>query len=229
MTAFGGFPQETADFLRGISDNNEKPWFEAHRPLFEAGYVNAARSFIEAIGPELRKISPTVDFAPKVGGSMMRVNRDIRFSKDKRPYKDHLDLWFWHGEGKGWSAPGFFLRITPSLIWLGTGMHAIQGDMLKRFRDAVVNDKSGKAMLAAIEKVNNSGPYVVGGKSRKMVPRGYDKTHPRAEYLLYEALYAHYEAPADVAYDPSFGDAAIEHFRNTWPIAKWLLDEVGGK
>lgn len=228
MAKFGGFPQETADFLKGISAHNEKAWFEANRPLYEAGYVAAGKAFVEAMGPELRKISKSVGFEPKIGASMMRVNRDIRFSKDKRPYKDHLDLWFWHGDGKGWSAPGFFLRLTPTMLWLGTGMHAIDGDLLARFRNAVVNEKSGKSLIAAIEKVRSAGPYVVGGKTRKQVPRGYDKDGPRAEYLLYEALYAHYEAPDDVAYDKDFGAHAIEHFRHTWPIAKWLLDEVVG-
>lgn len=226
MSTVGGFPPATAEFLRGISDNNEKPWFEANRALYEAGYLAAGSAFVAAMGPQLQKLSPTVGFAPKVGGSMMRINRDIRFSKDKRPYKDHLDLWFWHGEGKGWAAPGFFLRLTPSMLWLGTGMHAIQGDMLTRFRDAVVAEASGSALVAAVEQVRAAGPYVVGGKTRKLVPRGYDKAHPRAEYLLFEALYAHYEAPADIAYDSGFTDAAIEHFRNTLPIARWLLDHV---
>lgn len=226
MASFAGFPRQTADFLVGISDHNEKGWFEANRALYEAGYVEAGRAFIEAVGPELRKISPGVGFEPKIGRSMMRINRDIRFSKDKRPYKDHLDLWFWHGENRGWTAPGFFLRLTPSMLWLGTGMHAIQGEMLTRFRDAVVAEGAGEALVEAVEQVRASGPYVVGGKTRRQVPRGYHKDHPRAEYLLYEALYAHYEAPAEIAYDAGFGPAAVEHFRRCWPIARWLLDEV---
>ena len=219
----------TGEFLAGVSGNNEKSWFEANRPLYEQGYVAAGRAFVEAIGPELRKISPGVGFEPKIGASMMRVNRDIRFTKDKRPYKDHLDLWFWHGENKGWAAPGFFLRLTPSMLWLGTGMHAIQGDQLTRFRHAIADDTSGAALVDAIETVRAAGPYVVGGKTRRQVPRGFDKDHERAEYFLYEALYAHYEAPAEVAYDPGFGAHAIEHFRSTWPIARWLLEHVATK
>lgn len=226
MSEFGGFPTATRTFLEGIAATNTKAWFEEHRELYQEGYAEAGRAFVEAIGPDLRKISPEVRFEPRINGSISRINRDIRFSKDKRPYKDHLDLWFWHGENKGWDFPGFFVRLTPKVIWLGAGMHALHGDMLTRFRDAVVDERSGKSLLAAIGKVEAAGPYVVGGKTRKQVPRGYDKGGSRADYLLYEALYAHNESPATAAYASDFGKVALVHFKNTWPIAKWLLDEV---
>lgn len=92
MAGFPGFPPETAAFLRGIAGNNTKEWFTANRALYDVGYVDAGRAFVEAVGPELGNISPTVQFEPKIGASLMRVNRDIRFSRDKRPYKVHLDL-----------------------------------------------------------------------------------------------------------------------------------------
>lgn len=221
-----GFPPDTEAFLRGIADHNDKVWFEANRPLYESGYVAAGARFVETVGPELARFAPGLGFAPKVGGSIQRLNRDLRFSRDRRPYKAHLDLWFWLGEGRGWSAPGFFLRLTPSLLWLGTGMHAIQGDMLTRFREAVVDEAAGAALVGAVETVRRAGPYVIGGRTRRQPPHGYDRSHPRAEYLLYEALYAHFEAPADIAYEPGFTEAAIGHFRNAWPIAHWLLEHV---
>src|SRR3954447_12759897 len=90
VMTFNGFPKETFAFLEGIAAHNEKAWFEDHRDLYEAGYVAPARAFVETLGPKLKKVSPTVQFEPKVNGSLSRINRDIRFSKDKRPYKDHL-------------------------------------------------------------------------------------------------------------------------------------------
>ena len=81
------------------------------------------------MGPKLRTISPAVRFEPKVNGSMSRVNRDIRFSKDKRPYKDHLDIWFWHGDRKGWNCPGFWFRLTPKEVHLGVGMHYFEKEL----------------------------------------------------------------------------------------------------
>jgi uncharacterized protein (TIGR02453 family) len=101
MSMFGGFPKGTAKFLRGLSKNNEKAWFEAHRGDYQTGYVEPALAFVEAIGPRLQKISPSISFEPKINGSLFRINRDVRFAKDKRPYKDHIDLWFWHGDKRG--------------------------------------------------------------------------------------------------------------------------------
>lgn len=224
---FSHFPPETETFLRGIAANNDKGWFEAHRGLYEAGYVEAGRAFVEAIGPRLEQISPQVRYEARTNGSMMRINRDVRFSKDKRPYKDHLDLWFWHGDRKGWDMPGFYLRITPDLAMLGSGMHALQGPMLDRFRDAVADAARGERLRAVIGAVSAAG-YEVGGATRKTVPRGFDRDHPRATLLLHEGLYAGLELPAAEALEPGFADRAVAHFRATWPIGQWLLDEVAG-
>jgi uncharacterized protein (TIGR02453 family) len=226
MGSFAGFPPETVAFLRGIAEHNDKAWFTANRPLYDKGYVEAGRAFVEAIGPELRKISPEVQFEPKIGASLMRVNRDTRFSKDKRPYKDHLDLFFWHGQQKGWTHPGFFLRITADAAWIGAGMHHFEGDVLTLYRDAVVDDRSGEALVAAIAKVEAAGDYAIGSMPRKTVPRGYDKDSPRAKYLLWEGLPAMGQMSTAEVLAPDFGDKALGHFRATWPIGKWLLDEV---
>ena len=96
------------------------------------------------MGPRLKELSTGVKYEPKINGSIGRINRDVRFSRDKRPYKDHLDIWFWHGEKKGWDRPGFYLRVTPKTIYLGSGMHMLEGEMLERFRKAVVADGPGK-------------------------------------------------------------------------------------
>src|SRR5688572_25605622 len=83
MVDFDGFPEATRQFLAGIAENNSKDWFDANRALYEEGYVGAGRAFVEAVGPNLRTISRTVHFEPRVNGSISRVNRDTRFSRDK--------------------------------------------------------------------------------------------------------------------------------------------------
>jgi uncharacterized protein (TIGR02453 family) len=226
MVSFAGFPIETAHFLRGIAAHNDKEWFTANRRLFDVGYVEAGRAFVEAMGPELEKISPEVRYEPRIGASLMRVNRDIRFSKDKRPYKDHLDLFFWHGERKGWTHPGFFLRLTVADVWIGAGMHHLEGDLLARYRDAVVDPRAGEALERAIAAVEAAGDYAIGSMPRKQVPRGYDRTHSRAQYLLWEGLPAMARMTLADALAPQFFARALAHFRNTWPIGKWLLEEV---
>ncbi len=226
MSGFDCFPPETAAFLSGIAEHNDKAWFEGHRPLYEAGYVSPARAFVEEMGPRLREFARGVQYDPRINGSISRVNRDTRFSRDKRLYKDHLDLWFWHGEKKGWTQPGFFMRLTAEDVWIGAGMHHFEEDLLTRYRNAVVDDHAGEALRAAIREVQAAGDYQVGGMPRKRVPRGYDKASPRAEYLLWESLPALTRMPISAALAPGFVDTALRHFRNTWPIARWLLEEV---
>ncbi len=225
MASFS-FPAETAAVLSDIARNNHREWFEANRALYEAGYVDAGRAFVEDMGPRLQAIAPGVHAEPRVNGSISRINRDVRFSKDKTPYKDHLDLWFWHGEKRGWDQPGFYLRLTADKLFLGSGMHVLNKELIVKYRDAVVDDRSGRALEAAVAKVERAGPYNVGGASRKTVPRGYDADHERAGYLLHEGLYAGLELPFSAATKPGFTDVAEGHFTATWPIGKWLLDEV---
>ncbi|MDB5541492.1 MAG: hypothetical protein JWQ89_3219 [Devosia sp.] len=221
-----GFPKETREFLQGIAAHNEKAWFEANRPLYEAGYVEPAKAFVAEIGPRLKAISSDVQFDPKVNGSIGRINRDIRFSKDKRPYKEHLAMWFWHGDKKGWDRPGFYVHIGVDAVFLGTGMYGFDREMLENFRQSVIHPRSGKALLAAVAEVKARGDYSIGEKTRKLLPRGFETDPDRAEYLLYEGLTAGTELPATAAAKADFADRCLEHFTNTWPMARWLIAEV---
>lgn len=221
------FPQDTLRFLRGIAEHNEKAWFDDNRALYEAGYVEPGRAFVEAVGPQLRAISPEVQYAPKVNGSVSRINRDIRFSKDKRPYKTHLGLWFWHGDRKSWSAPGFYFHVSAEEVFIATGMYGLDKEALETFRSAIVLNRSGRALVDAVEQVRAAGAYAIGEKTRKLMPRGFEAPPDRAEFLLYEGLTASIRLPAEYALEPGFSERCVAHFAAMWPIGRWLLAELG--
>ncbi len=223
------FPAETFAFIEGIGAHNDKAWFEANRALYDKGYVEAGKAFVAEMGPKLRTISPAVQFDPRVNGSIGRVNRDIRFSKDKRPYKQHLGIWFWHGDRKAWDKPGFWFSIEPTGVYIGVGMYGFQGEALDEFRQSVIHPRSGKALLTAVEAVRSAGPYEIGGKTRKRLPKGFTTDEDRSEYLLYEGLYTSLELPLDTARTAGLTGLCVEHYRNCWPINKWLLDEGIGQ
>ena len=221
---FDGFTDETFRFLAELTANNEKTWFEANRGRYEAHYLAPALAFIEAIGPRMRAELPgEVQFEARVNGSLFRINRDVRFSKDKTPYKNHIDMWFWQGERKGWESPGYYVRLLPDEIILGGGMHSFSKPGLETFRRAVMNEAQGAALEAAVAAVTKAGTYAVMGESRKTVPRGYDALHPRARYLLFEALNANLETPIpSIAASSGFVDYCLGHFRALSPINHWL-------
>lgn len=223
--AFAGFPGGTFVFLEAIANNNNKKWFESHRADYDQFYLEPAIAFVTALGPRLRQISRTLQFEARVNGSIFRIQRDVRFSKDKTPYKPHLDLWFWEGTRRGWDAPAFFCRMTADSLILGAGMHRFEKDSLNSYRQAVINDTAGQKLLAALDEVRHAGPYEIGGVMRKTVPRGYDSGHERAGLLLHEGLWASLETniPPE-AHSSDFVDYCDRHFHATWPVNRWLLN-----
>jgi len=223
--AFTGFPRATLEFLAGIEANNNKDWFTANRALYDAS-TEAAKAFVDAVGPKLTALSPTLQYEAKIGASLPRVNNDTRFAKDKPPYKTTLDLWFWHGERKSFEQPGFFVRLTPETLWVAAGMMHIMPPALYRFREAVVAERSGTALVELVAGIEAAGPYEVGYPKRKSLPKGYAKDSPRAEYLLYESLWGHLRLPAEAALSPDFAAVALNAWRHLAPVTLWLLDEV---
>lgn len=227
VAVFSGFPEATFRFLKGLTADNSKAWFAAHRDDYEQGYVAPAKALVAALGPPLRKISPTVQYEPKVNGSLFRINRDVRFSKDKSPYKNHLDLWFWHGAHRGWSAPGFFFRLFADRVIVGGGMHQFEKPLLDRYRQAVVAPRAGAALEKAIAAVAAAGPWTIGGASRKTVPRGFDPDHPRAALLRHEGLWAERTvATGKETRSAKFAADCLERFAETKPLVAWLLTNV---
>jgi uncharacterized protein (TIGR02453 family) len=220
--AFRGFQKETVRFLEGIRDHNRKAWFDAHRSDYEQAFLAPAQEFAEALAPRLRKIEPEVNVEPRVNGSILRINRDIRFSKDKSPYKDHLDLWFWTGQRKGWDSSGFFFRLTPDRLMLGAGIHDFAPPTLARYRAAVLDSKRGGA-LARVVKSLRQGGYQVGTESYKKVPTGTAADHPRAALLRHGGLHAAWEGKHPPALRvPAFVDLVADHFTAVVPIHRWL-------
>jgi uncharacterized protein (TIGR02453 family) len=217
------FPPATRAFLAGIAAHNDRDWFEANRPLYEAGWKAPAEAFVAALGPRLAAVSPQVRWSPRTGGSLMRIHRDTRFSADKRPYKDHLDLWFWHGDGKGWEAPGFFLRITPATVWLGAGQHHLPRDRLDRFRAAVADPVAGPE-LERIAAAAEAAGLAVGEEARKRVPAGYPAGHPRARFLRFGSLHAMAAWPGEAAEAADFDDRVLATLAQAWPVGRWLAD-----
>jgi uncharacterized protein (TIGR02453 family) len=162
-----------------------------------------------------------------VNGSLFRINRDVRFSKDKAPYKAHIDLWFWEGKHRGWDAPGFFFRLLPTELILGTGMHRFDKVQLAAYREAVLEPKAGKALASTLEKLTNKGKYKVGEKARKKVPRGFDSEHTRAELLMYDGLTLALEEKLSANIGSArFVDACVAHYRALCPLNAWLKKNV---
>jgi uncharacterized protein (TIGR02453 family) len=221
--AFAGFAPEALRFLEELREHNDRTWFQAHRDEYESLLLEPARDFVEAMGEELAPFAPDVNADPRVGGSIFRIARDTRFSKDKRPYKDHLDLWFWQGAGKSRERPGFWFRLTPEQLLLGAGRHHFERPLLERYREAVVDPERGDALVRAVEDVERAGARI-GGEHYKRLPAGFEAEGRRAELLLHEGLFAWRELGLpDELHTPAFPRFCATTYRTFLPLEEWLV------
>lgn len=225
MTNFEGFPLSTVTFLTELAKNNKKTWFDAHRKEYYKYVVDPGRSFTEAMGERLTAFAPGIIAEPRINGSIFRIYRDIRFSKDKQPYKTHLGIFMWEGEGPKMECPGFYFHLEPPNLLLGGGIHIFSKPLLEEYRRSVVHPKHGPDLVEAAEQVSRH--LNLGGRHYRRTPRGYDPQHPFAEYLLYNGLTGWIEGPVPEALH---GQEIIDHcfdvFRKMVPIHKWLLKMV---
>jgi hypothetical protein len=135
-------------------------------------------------------------------------------------------MWFWEGEKRGWTSPGFFMRVAPKRLIFGAGMHAFDKDQLARFREKIVEDRAGKDLVKRLASLKKSG-YEVGGASRKTVPKGFDSAHPHAHLLLHEGLWAEMSSPLPPEIKSTkFVSHCEKHAKKLASISEWLATHV---
>ena len=176
------FAKETFDFLAALAAHNERAWFEAHRQEYEAAVRTPALRFIAAMAADLHRLAPHFRALPKnVGGSLMRIHRDIRFGRDKQPYKTNIGIQFRHETGKDVHAPGYYVHIEPGGCFVGVGLWRPDAAALGKIRDAIV--ENGAAWIEARDDKTFRSNFSLAGDALVNAPRGYARDHPLAEDL----------------------------------------------
>ena len=222
MGDFKGFSKGFITFFEDLKQNNSKTWFEKNRKDYEQFVMHPSREFVEVMGEKLRKIAPGVHAIPKINKSLFKINRDVRFSKDKSPYKTYMGIWMWDGDRKRMECSGFYLHVEDNRLMIGVGIKMFPKPLLDHYRRAVIDRKLGAELVKTIKKVSSKG-YLVNGKHYKKVPRGFDADHPNAEFLLYNGLTARIEETIPKSFfSNAIIDDAYTHYRNMLPIHQWL-------
>ena len=224
------FTKRAFDFLRGLKKNNAKPWFEAHREDFERELREPMRELIEEMDARMRK------FAPEMGGdpkrSMFRIHRDIRFSKDKSPYKTHVACWFPHRKGSSQvgqeahaGSAGFYFHLQPGSCQVGGGLWMPPRPQLNKLRSAIAND------TRTFDRVARGLEKRFGGLDDeavlKRMPRGYAENHPSAKWLRYQSFTAGRGLrDADVV-SVKLPAQLQREFTALLPLVRWLNGALG--
>ncbi|NOK59460.1 MAG: DUF2461 domain-containing protein [Chloroflexi bacterium AL-W] len=228
MTTFQGFPSEARTFFGDIRENNNKEWFEQHKPRFKTLVQQPAQELVVALGEQLKGFVPGVQYNTQLNGSgsIMRIYRDTRFSKDKSPYKTNLGVVWWEGSGKKMEEPCFYFNLDAEGVWLAGGLYIFPKHILEPYRHAVIDERLGPALETAIIEVQANGVSVEGEQYRT-VPRGFDKAHPRAELLKYQGMISSPRPiPEEVWTSSALVDVCVEYFRSILPLHQWLVRMV---
>jgi uncharacterized protein (TIGR02453 family) len=191
MSDFNGFPKEAFEFLKDLQHNNNREWFNEHKQVYIASFQEPAIDFVSVLGPRLKNISPTMQYISTASrGSIMRIYRDIGFSKDKTPYKDHLGINFWDGPFPKTENPGYFLHIEENGAYLYGGNWRFNKAMLHAYRAAIAHQDLGADIGKAIATIRKVDQFEVDGDRYKRFPRGFDEDHPMADLMLYKGLWS---------------------------------------
>ncbi|MDA1265912.1 MAG: DUF2461 domain-containing protein [Planctomycetota bacterium] len=225
--AFQGFTSDLARFLEELDKNNNKPWFEQNKGRFQENVQGPLLDFLLEITPKVRALSPHILVEPKpAGGSLMRVYRDVRFSKDKSPYNTHMSFVLRHEEGKKSPAPGFFFRVDTQAVHLGAGVWHPEKEALAAIREAIVADP--RAWKRARDNKKFRERYgELAGESLKRPPKGFDPEHALVEDLKRKDLVGFHTLPLSSLTKPTILGEVVDSYKVAKPLMVFLTGAMG--
>ena len=221
----GHFTPELFAFLRALKRHNERDWFERNRGRYLEHVRDPMLRFIADFEPYLHAVSGhfVADPSP-TGGSMFRIYRDVRFSKNRRPYKTAATAQFRHERGRDVHAPGFYLHLEPGQVFAASGMWRPDGPSLARIRLAIVNRSQAWKRMRALRVFRSV--FETEGGSRKRPPRGFDPGHPLVEDLRRTDHIVSLSWDEQTACSPDFLPRFARFCRDTSPLMRFLASAL---
>jgi len=205
--AFRGWPAEALEFFEGLEADNSKAYWTDHKAVYQEMVLGP----MEALLADLKK-----EFGE---GRVFRPYRDVRFSKDKSPYKTNIAATL---------SKGGYISLSSEGLGAGSGYYGLMPDQLERYRKAVVDDRTGKALVRLVDKAKADDIEVSAHDVLKTAPKGHPKDHPRIELLRHKGLIYWQMWPAGPWLGtPKAKNRVVELFRAAKPLTKWLDANVG--
>jgi len=221
------FSEELIDFLVGLSANNEREWFNARKDVYETVLREPALEYIRQVGGPLADISPHIRASDrKQGGSLMRIYRDVRFSRDKSPYKTNVGIQFRHESGKDVHAPGYYVHISIEECFIGAGSWMPDRDALLAYRRAV--SEHPREWLALKELAETSEWSIDGHHDMlKRPPRGFSADDPMIEDIKRKHFIVTHRMEIEDVTAPDFVDYTIDRFKESREWMAFLAKAIG--
>jgi uncharacterized protein (TIGR02453 family) len=221
MATQAHFDRTLFKFLSDLETNNDRDWFKANKTGYERALKQPALAFIEDFGPRLQTLSDHFVADPRpVGGSLFRIHRDTRFSKDKTPYKTSVGIHFRHESAKDAHAPGYYLHLGNEGCFLALGLWTPETAVANTIRQAIVSDD--KAFTRAIGGKSFGAAFSLEGEKLKRPPRGFDKDHPLIEDLKRKSFIASKKLTKKQVMSAGLSKEVSAAFKIGSPLMKFL-------
>lgn len=219
---FTGFADRTGRFFKALAKHQEREWFKAHREDYDQGWLNPMLALLGEVRQRVEPLFPREELA---GPKVFRIYRDVRFSKDKSPYKTHLGGYLALGGAK--AGPSMialpYVHIGADGVFAAVGQYMMDPAQLADFRAGVTDDVRGADLAKLLQKLTRAG-FTVGSYGQlKRVPRGSDPEHPRADLLKRKGLVVTFPpVPRELLVSPKLVGWLVTQTKRTVPLVEWL-------
>jgi uncharacterized protein (TIGR02453 family) len=209
-TEFCGFPVAALDFYDDLELDNTKSFWTAHKDVYDRAVKAPMEALVTALEPEFGK------------GKVFRPYRDVRFAKDKTPYKTHQGAFVAAGPATGW-----YVQVGAPGVRVGVGFYEAGSPRLAALREAISEERRGKQLRGIIDALVAEG-WELGGERLKTSPRGYDADHPRIDLLRHKSLSMGRSYGFEpVIHTPELLDRVREDWRAARPLVEWVCANAG--
>lgn len=210
MADFTGFPVAALDFYDDLEMDNTKSFWTAHKEVYETAVKAPMAALVAALEPEFGT------------AKIFRPYRDVRFAKDKTPYKTHQGAYVAAGPATGW-----YVQVAAPGVRVGGGFYDASSERLAGIRAAIDDERTGTALVRILDALVADG-WTLGGETLKTSPRGYDADHPRIDLLRHKSMTLGRDYGFEkVIHTPQLLDRVREDWRALTPFVEWVQDHAG--
>ncbi len=217
------FTENFLQFLKELPSNNNSEWFNGNRNRYEKDVKNPFEIFVTDLVRELKKYIPNLESQPK--NYIFRINRDIRFSKDKSPYKIHVSAAIAPGGKKDFSFPGLYIQLAAEDCRIYSGLYELSALELEKVRVKIATETD--RFLALINDENFKKTFnTIQGEKYKKVPKGYEETFAKTELILNKNFYYYQIFPAEIALKDNFLNFVLEKYKPTLQLNTFFAEAL---
>jgi uncharacterized protein (TIGR02453 family) len=222
--SFQGFSKKGIKFLKDLSKNNTKVWFEDHRHIWEDEIQKQTKDYVQEMGETLQILVPSINFNPKVSGSLFKIYRDVRFSKDKTPMKSKIGIIFWQGTSHRMQSSSFYMHFDKDEYFIATGIRNFKQPLLKTFREYLKDNKKREELHHIIEDLQTKG-YLFPEAKFKRLPRGIAKEDSFLYLYFFGAMYAYQIFKIDkIFYSEEILNRVFKIYEDMLHLQQWVYE-----